>query len=173
MSCSRVFLGLGSNVERETHLSVGLKMLEENLKNIECSPVFESASVDGSGPAFFNLVLSADTDLPIENLITWIKEIERAHGRRIFTLKNMITLDIDLLLYDNLVGTFFGVELPRTEIVERAYVLYPLALLAPSQIHPKNGISFSEIWHRRKIGPNLKLVKHSIHASEIPAVACL
>ncbi|MFJ3008253.1 2-amino-4-hydroxy-6-hydroxymethyldihydropteridine diphosphokinase [Pseudomonas fluorescens] len=173
MSCSRIFLGLGSNVEREIHLSLGLKMLEEHLINIKCSPVFKSASVDDSGPAFFNLVLSAETDLPLEKLILWIKEIERAHGRQIFKHKNLVTLDIDLLLYNNLVGIFNGVELPRREIVERAYILYPLTQLAPSQIHPKHGVSFSDIWHRSKIGPRLELVKHSIHSLEILAVACL
>jgi 2-amino-4-hydroxy-6-hydroxymethyldihydropteridine diphosphokinase len=173
MSCSRIFLGLGSNVEREAHLSIGLKMLEEHLKNIKCSPVFESASINSSGPAFFNFVLSAETELPLEKLIAWIKEIERAHGRRIFKHKNLVTLDIDLLMYNGFVGVFYGVELPRKEIIERAYIIYPLSLLAPSQTHPKIGISFSEIWHSRKVGPDLKLVKHSIHDHQMLAVACL
>jgi 2-amino-4-hydroxy-6-hydroxymethyldihydropteridine diphosphokinase len=162
MPYSRIFLGLGSNVERDIHLSIGLTMLAEQLRGIRCSPVFESVSTDGSGPSFFNLVIAAETDLPLHVLVMWLKEIEYIHGRRANGRPDRVTLDIDLLLYDDWVGTFEGVELPRPEILKRSYVLYPLSLIAPKTIHPKVGLCFHALWRRKSVGPNLKLVTEQL-----------
>ncbi len=112
MTEHRVFLGVGSNVQRETHIDIALNMLGEHLHDMRCSPVYESASLDGEHPPFFNLVVSASTRLSARELIAWIKEIEELHGRR-RGQQTLIALDIDLLLFDDFAGLVEGVRVPR------------------------------------------------------------
>ncbi len=169
---SKVFLGLGSNVEREIHLSLGLKMLEEHLNKVISSPVFESASVDGIAPPFYNLVVSGDTYLPLSEFTAWIKEIENLHGRRATPNQTKISLDIDILFFDELIGKFDDTELPRPEILERSYVLYPLYLLSPEKIHPSLGESISDIWKKNKVGPALKMIANALHTKDYQTAAC-
>ena len=157
MSCSQIFLGLGSNTERESHLSLRLAMLAEHLQGIRCSPVYESASATGLGSAFLNMVVAAETKLSLDEMLEWLKEIEAIHGRRLNSKAGRVTLDIDLLVYDDLVGTFNGVELPRPEILHRSYLLYPLSLLAPEGLHPGVNISYLALWENTPIEPQLTL----------------
>lgn len=172
MTPSKVFLGLGSNVERNIHLTLGLKMLEEHLTKIISSPVFESASIDGIAPPFYNLVVTGETYLDLPEFMAWVKEIEDLHGRRSTPNQTKISLDIDILFFDDLVGTFGKTELPRPEILERSYVLYPLYLLSPEKIHPLLGQSISTIWSKRKVGPSLKMIGNALHAKDYQTAAC-
>ena len=81
MSLTRIYLGLGSNVERETHLQAGLDALAGFLLGMQCSPVFESQPVGIKSGPFFNLVVSAKTDLPQVELSRRLKLIEADNGR--------------------------------------------------------------------------------------------
>ncbi|NQD93612.1 2-amino-4-hydroxy-6-hydroxymethyldihydropteridine diphosphokinase [Pseudomonas sp. CrR25] len=162
-----VYLGLGSNVERETHIKIALKMLEEHLENIRCSPVYESISLDGNHPPFYNLVMSATTDLDLRGLVSWLKGIEHLHGRR-SGRQRLIALDIDLLLFDSLNGSFDGIQLPRAEILTRSFVLYPLQLLAPKLHHPGCDVPFAELWANRRPGPYLMPVRFPFGNSPFP-----
>jgi len=159
MTHHQIYLGLGSNVERETHIEIALKMLEEHLENIRCSPVYESISLDGDHPPFYNLVMSATTDLDVRELVAWLKGIERLHGRR-SGMQRLITLDIDLLLFDGLTGDIDGIQLPRAEILTRSFVLYPLQLLAPKLHPPGCEVSLAELWLKLKPGPELMPVRY-------------
>lgn len=159
MTTHQIYLGLGSNVEREIHLEVALKMLEEHLHSIRCSPTYESISLDGDHPPFFNLVVSATTTLSAYELIDWLKEIERLHGRR-SGKQRIIALDIDLLLFDDFDGKIGDTTLPRPEILTRSYVLYPLQQLAPKIKHPKMGKTLAELWHNLKPAPTLQPVRY-------------
>lgn len=158
MTPCTVFLGLASNVERALHLSLALTMLEEHLHQPVCSPVFESACIEDRGPPFHNLVVTGQTRLPLAEFILWLKEIEQLHGRGATPDRAKVSLDIDILLFGDLAGRFAGIELPRPALLERAYMLYPLYLLAPDRIHPSTGTSMAELWHARQVGPALKAV---------------
>jgi len=158
MTDHRVFLGVGSNVQRETHIDIALNMLGEHLHDMRCSPVYESESLDGEHPPFFNLVVSATTRLSARELIAWIKEIEELHGRR-RGQQMLIALDIDLLLFDDFAGLVDGVRVPRGEILTRAFVLYPLQLLAPQMLHPEFGLSMAQLWKQLRPGPALAPVR--------------
>ncbi len=81
MSLIPVYLGLGSNVERERHLHAGLDALAGFLHDLRCSPVFESEPVGIKSGPFFNLVVSARTDLPLAELSLRLKHIEADNGR--------------------------------------------------------------------------------------------
>jgi 2-amino-4-hydroxy-6-hydroxymethyldihydropteridine diphosphokinase len=147
-----IFLALGSNHQRERNLSDGLQLLAQRLRDVRCSGIYESAAVGGAYTApFLNLVVSAVTTLELQVLVRWLKSIEARCGRT----ANQIGLDIDLLTYGDLVGRFERIELPHPDISRFAFVLRPLAELAPCHIHPGFGLSFSALWDACPPGPEL------------------
>ena len=150
MSLTRIYLGLGSNVERETHLQAGLDALAGFLLGMQCSPVFESQPVGIKSGPFFNLVVSAKTDLPLVELSRRLKLIEADNGRYAQDRKGL-PLDIDVLFYGDLEGNFDGLTLPRAEILKNAFVLWPLSLIAPDQVHPGVGKTLAQIWAEAQI----------------------
>jgi len=154
MSLTRIFLGLGSNIERERHLHAGLDALDSFLSELSCSPVFESHPVGIKSGPFFNLVVSALTDLPLMELDRRLKFIEADNGRYAPDRKGL-PLDIDVLLYGEQVGNFDGLILPRAEILKNAFVLWPLSLIAPDRLHPAVGVPFSTLWADAQIDQQL------------------
>ena len=150
MSLTQVFLGLGSNIERETHLQAGLEALAAFLQDMRCSAVFESQPVGIKSGPFFNLVVSAFTDFPLNELDRRLKFIEADNGR--YAPDRIgLPLDIDVLLYGDLVGNFDGLILPRAEILKNAFVLWPLSLMAPERLHPVAGQSLGTLWRESQI----------------------
>lgn len=135
MSLSTVYLGLGSNVDREAHLCAGLDALAAILTDMRCSPAFESKAVGIKSGPFINFVVSGQTALPLIELDRRLKFIEADNGRYAPDRKGL-PLDIDVLMYDDLHGNFDGLVLPRAEILKNAFVLWPLSLLAPELVHP-------------------------------------
>ncbi|KJZ48200.1 MULTISPECIES: 2-amino-4-hydroxy-6-hydroxymethyldihydropteridine diphosphokinase [Pseudomonas] len=150
MSLTQVYLGLGSNIEREAHLRAGLDALAAFLVDIRCSAVFESQSVGIKSGPFFNFVVSAYTDLPLMELDRRLKFIEADNGRYAPDRRGL-PLDIDVLLFGDLVGNFDGLILPRAEILKNAFVLWPLSLIAPDRVHPGAGKSFAALWAEAQI----------------------
>ncbi|GAA0408122.1 MULTISPECIES: 2-amino-4-hydroxy-6-hydroxymethyldihydropteridine diphosphokinase [Pseudomonas] len=150
MSLTQVYLGLGSNIERETHLRAGLDALAGFLTDMQCSAVFESQPVGIKSGPFFNLVVSAYTDLPLIELDRRLKFIEADNGRYAPDRKGL-PLDIDVLLYGDLVGNFDGLVLPRAEILKNAFVLWPLSMMAPDRVHPEVGKTLAELWRDAQI----------------------
>lgn len=154
MPLTRVFLGLGSNIDRHRHLRAGLDALAGFLTDMSCSPVFESHPVGIKSGPFINLVVSALTDLPLIELDRRLKFIEADNGRYAPDRKGL-PLDIDVLLYDEHVGNFDGLVLPRAEILKNAFVLWPLSLIAPEKSHPEVGMSFARLWEEAQIEQQL------------------
>ena len=143
---TRIYLGIGTNTQREHHLWRGLDALEQLLGPLQLSPVFESEAVGILGTRFYNMVVAADCALELADLNAALKAIEAACGRREQKVAGRITLDIDILLYGDLLGCHDGVQLPRPEVTRNAFVLWPLALLAPEQQVPGTGQSCIELW---------------------------
>lgn len=154
MSRVSVLLGLGSNIERERHLCAGLDALAGFLEDVRCSPVFESEAVGIRSGPFLNLVVSAQTNLPLGELDRRLKFIEADNGRYAPDRKGL-PLDIDVLTYGARVGDFDGLQLPRAEILKNAFVLWPLALLAPEQLHPQTQRSYAQLWGEAQIDQRL------------------
>jgi 2-amino-4-hydroxy-6-hydroxymethyldihydropteridine diphosphokinase len=109
-----------------------------------------------SGP-FFNLVVTGLTDLPLMELDRRLKLIEADNGRYAPERKGL-PLDIDVLLYGDQVGNFDGLVLPRAEILKNAFVLWPLALLAPDVEHPGVQRRFADLWREAQIDQQLQPV---------------
>ena len=142
-----IYLGLGSNIKPERHLSAGLDMLKAELGDLVLSPVYESTAVGFAGDPFWNMVVGAQCDIGLAYLIKVLKVIEDANGRdRSGPKFGPRTLDIDILTYDDLVGEHHGIYLPRDEIVEQAYVLQPFADIAGELLLPGGEKSLTQLW---------------------------
>ena len=172
MPLTRVLLGLGSNSRREQNLTAGLDALERLLGDMRCSPVFESLAVGYKGENFYNLVVSGTTELPLMELDRRLKFIEADNGRYAPDRKGL-PLDIDVLMFDDLAGNFHGLELPRPEILKNAFVLWPLALLAPEVKHPGAHRRFAELWRDAAIDQQLWPVPFRWKDAELTPAALL
>ncbi|MCE9683798.1 2-amino-4-hydroxy-6-hydroxymethyldihydropteridine diphosphokinase [Halomonas alkalisoli] len=139
---------IGSNIDREHHVHACLDALTGTFGSLAVSRVFESEPVGfEDGRNFFNLVVAFESDWPVGELQAWCKRLEFANGRRKESPKfSPRTLDIDLLTVGDLVGEHDGVELPRAEILQHAFVLQPLAELLPEARHPRDGRTYRELW---------------------------
>ncbi len=144
---ARVFLGIGSNIERERYIVAGLDALQGLYGVSSHSSVYDSAAIGFEGQPFLNLVVTIETGLGVAALARQLREIEFEHGRPANASRfSARQLDIDILTYNDLVGSIEGVELPRAEIVENAFVLQPLAELAPEERHPVLGSTYACLW---------------------------
>jgi 2-amino-4-hydroxy-6-hydroxymethyldihydropteridine diphosphokinase len=144
---ARVFLGVGSNIERERYITVGLDALAGLFDELALSSVYDSAAIGFEGQPFLNLVAVVNTGLSVAELALRLRHIEVEHGRPVNATRfSPRQLDIDILTYDDTVGIVDGVKLPREEIVENAFVLCPLAELSPDTLHPALKRSFQSLW---------------------------
>jgi 2-amino-4-hydroxy-6-hydroxymethyldihydropteridine diphosphokinase len=142
-----VFVGAGSNMDPRRHLGAGLRALAAHYGLLRLSPVYRNRAVGFAGEDFLNLVIGFDTDDPVEDVAAALAAIEAANGRTRREEKFAPrTLDLDLLLYGDLVTDAGGVQLPRDEITRYPFVLRPLADLAGERLHPVLGRSFAELW---------------------------
>lgn len=144
---SRVYLGLGSNVDAGRNLASGIAALREAFGAVGLSPTYRSRAVGFEGEDFLNLAASIETEMQPLRLKHWLNDLERRFGRRHDVPKfSDRTLDIDILLYDDLWLRSPELELPRDEILKHAHVLAPLADLAPEVVHPIAGRTIAELW---------------------------
>jgi 2-amino-4-hydroxy-6-hydroxymethyldihydropteridine diphosphokinase len=154
----RVFLSLGSNIDRYQHISSALDALQMRFGELLISPVYESEAVGFEGDNFLNLVVAIEVSLGVGELSDCLKAIEDDNGRQRTGPKfSARTLDIDILTYDDVCGTVDGVELPRDEVTTNAFVLRPLADVAPNAQHPLLKRSYQSMWseypHAQKLWP--------------------
>jgi 2-amino-4-hydroxy-6-hydroxymethyldihydropteridine diphosphokinase len=142
-----VFLSIGSNIEREKHIPSALRELEERVGSLTVSGVYESEAVGFEGARFYNLVAAFSTELPVSEIVKILSEIENNHGRTRDCKKfSSRTLDIDLILYGDEVLQEGKLTLPREDITRYAFVLEPLAEIAPNRKHPVIGETYAELW---------------------------
>lgn len=145
----KVYLGIGSNIKPEQSITAGLEALCKEFGALQASAVYESDSVGFSGPRFWNLAVALDTDAALLDLQNCLRAIEYCHGRPENAVRNSSrALDIDILLYGDYCGFYEQIELPRPEIHYNAFVLRPLAELAPDRTLPNINISLNELWQR-------------------------
>jgi len=141
-----VYLSLGSNIDRDHNIRSALDELSRLFGSLKISSVYESEAVGFTGDAFLNLIVGIDCKLSLTELASEMKRIEDLHGRarggKKFASR---TLDIDIVCFDRLVGTFSGIELPRPELYYNAFVLFPMAELNPDSPDPKFHVVYRQL----------------------------
>jgi 2-amino-4-hydroxy-6-hydroxymethyldihydropteridine diphosphokinase len=143
----QVAVSIGSNLDRENNVKKAVVCLASIFGALSCSPVYESKASGFDGPSFYNLVVIFETSLDVLNVCEEMRAIEEIQGRQMGEgRKGSRSLDLDLLLYGNFVLYEAGLDIPRREILEHAYILKPLADVFPGGRHPVTGDLFRETW---------------------------
>ena len=157
----KIFVGIGSNIDREMNIRSCIKILKDLYGNVLISPMYETEATGFNGPNFYNLVLCFKTEESVYDLKNALNQIENNHGRHVNETKfSSRTLDIDILYYDDLVLTDDKIQIPRKEICEYDFVLKPLAEIAPDLICPLKNKSILKILEESKDNCIVKLYTH-------------
>lgn len=145
----RVWVSVGSNIDRERHTRAALEELRAMFGDLVVSPLYETHAVGFEGDAFYNLVVGFDTELPPSRLHDLLREIESRNGRvRGGERLAPRTIDLDLLTYGDALTDEGGKRLPRDEILRYAFVLAPLADVAGDERHPQLDETYRSLWER-------------------------
>ena len=142
-----VFVALGSNIDPDARLRAAARLLKRQFADSRFSRSYRNRAVGFEGDDFINAVVSFSTDLPVPALLEALRAIEAACGRGREDPKwGPRAIDLDLLLYGDEVSEGPGYSLPRRDLLRRAYMLGPLAELAPALRHPQSGQSIGTHW---------------------------
>ena len=142
-----VLLSLGSNVEPERHLRAALEELRARFGALTVSPAYRTAAVGFDGAPFINNAVMLQSDDTLVALEAWLHALEDRHGRdRSGPRLSDRTLDVDVVFHgDAVLRDGEQVRLPRPEL-KHAFVLKPLADIAPDFIDPVRGLSLRQMW---------------------------
>ena len=145
----QVFVAAGSNVAPREHMALATRELKRAFPDERFSPWYQNRAAGFAGADFINLVAAFTTDLGIDELLVVLRAIETLCGRpREAPRWAPRTMDLDVLLYGDLVCRRPDLVLPRPDLLVRAYMLGPLADLAPQLLHPGAGVTIAELWQR-------------------------
>lgn len=146
---SKAYLSLGSNLEPEANMRQAIAELTANFSAVIVSPIYRTPAFGFEGPDFLNAAAIVETDMDVVALDAWLHALEDAHGRRRDVPRfSSRPLDIDIVFFDDLVLKGPGhLEIPRPEL-QQAFVLKPLADIAPDFRDPVSGQTLAELWAR-------------------------
>ena len=145
----QVYVAAGSNVAPERNLAQAVAAIAREFPGAVFSPWYRNRALGFAGEDFINLVAGFDTPLPLRAVLAQLHAIESACGRpRGAPRWAPRSMDLDVLLYGELVCDVPGLKLPRPDLLKRAYMLGPLAQLAPHLVHPTAHLTIGELWRR-------------------------
>lgn len=144
---TKVYLGLGSNVDPQKHLRLGIRELSRRFGVLELSNIYRNKAVGFEGEDFLNLVAGLETSCSAGEVLESIDELHAmANRQRNETRFSPRTLDVDLLLYGGQIIDSGRVHVPRSDILKYSFVLGPLAEIAPQLRHPETGKTIADHW---------------------------
>ncbi|MBX2848993.1 MAG: 2-amino-4-hydroxy-6-hydroxymethyldihydropteridine diphosphokinase [Acidiferrobacterales bacterium] len=148
MQLTKAYLCLGSNIEPKKNLSTAVKRIQENFNSPIVSSVYQTPAEGFNGDDFLNLAIEIETSLSLAELLNYTNNLEQAAGRVRTKRGNFDnrTLDVDVVIYGDLVGSFEGKVLPAEDLNDYGHVLKPLVEIASKQIDPASGHSFQQLW---------------------------
>jgi 2-amino-4-hydroxy-6-hydroxymethyldihydropteridine diphosphokinase len=146
---SHVYVAIGSNVKPEDNVVKAARELVRLFPDARFSSWYRNAAVGFEGDDFINGVVGFTTDLPLRTVIDRLHEVEALCGRpRDAPRWAPRAMDLDVLLYDNVVCAEPTMKLPRPDLLKRPYMLGPLAEIAPEVVHPTAGLTIRELWQQ-------------------------
>lgn len=144
-----VYVAVGSNVDPERNLARATRELRREFPNVRFSPWYRNRAVGFAGADFINCVAEFTTELPIDAVLSRLHTIEALCGRlRDAPRWAPRSMDLDVLLYGDVVCDTPHLKLPRPDLLKRAFMLGPLAALAPDVVHPTEKLTIGELWQR-------------------------
>lgn len=144
-----VYVAAGSNVEAERNLALAARELRREFPDVRFSPWYRNRAVGFEGADFINLVAGFTTLLPVGEVVVRLQAVESLCGRpREAPRWAPRSMDLDILLYGDMVCDEPRLKLPRPDLLKRAFMLGPLAALAPDLVHPAEKVTIAELWQR-------------------------
>ncbi|HVY24154.1 MAG TPA: 2-amino-4-hydroxy-6-hydroxymethyldihydropteridine diphosphokinase [Steroidobacteraceae bacterium] len=142
-----VYVAVGSNIDPQLNIQTALSALKRRIGNFTASRAYRNASQGFEGPEFINMVIGFETELTLTEVLSILQAVEGLCGRPRKAPKFAPrTLDLDLLLYGDMVCSTPAVTLPRPDLIKRAYMLGPLAEIAPNRMHPTLKQTIGDLW---------------------------
>ena len=158
---ARVFIGIGSNIDKEKNIVSSVATLRAHFGPLDISTVYETPAFGFDGDDFHNLVVGFHTNQSPQEISQTLKRIElehhRTHGKESFVSR---TLDLDQLLYDDLILQMDGVSLPHPDVLSYNFMLRPLAELAGDVQHPQEKCTIAELWEAHPSDQEMKKVEY-------------
>lgn len=144
---AKIYISIGSNIDAEKNIRLAIRALQDHYGKLILSSVYESEAVGFDGDNFLNLVVGLKTEEDVYTVAATLRKIEDENGRdRSGPRFSPRTVDLDLLLYDDLILQEDGLDIPRDEITKNAFVLLPLDEIASQLIHPLSGKTMCDHW---------------------------
>jgi 2-amino-4-hydroxy-6-hydroxymethyldihydropteridine diphosphokinase len=150
-----VAIALGSNVgDRDAHLDYAVSRLSQLLTGIRSSSRYDTEPVDviGDQPRYLNAAVAGRTSLEAADLLAAIQRIEQERGRERPYTNAPRTLDLDLVLYGDLIASAPAIVVPHPRFRERRFVLEPLAEIAPGMVDPVTGLTIRQLLENLESG---------------------
>jgi len=141
------FISIGSNIDKDIHIPSSIAALQKQFGKIVQSSLYETEAVGFEGDDFINLIVQFESNLDAKSVAKILRQIELGHGRTRDSRKYAArTLDLDLVLYGDLIVSDGRLQIPRDEIEKYAFVLEPLAEIAANLLHPVSKKSYGQLW---------------------------
>ena len=150
MQSHTVILALGTNLgDKEQNLQTAIRLLWRQLHNIQASPLYDTEPWGITDqPSFLNQVIMGTTTQSPFALLRFLLEIEQEMGRERIVRFGPRLIDLDIIFYDNLILSSYELTIPHPRMTERAFVLAPLADIAPNWVHPRLGCTVKQLLSR-------------------------
>ncbi len=148
MTITTAYLSLGSNIDPKQHLASAVQKILTSFPKSLVSSVYQTPAEGFEGDDFLNLAIKINTQLSLAELLVYTDKLEQAAGRVRVKRGNFDarTLDVDVVIYGDLVGTYQGKVWPAEDLSEYGHILKPLAEIAKETKDPLSGCSFQQLW---------------------------
>ena len=145
-----IYIALGTNLgDRPGNLETAIQSMSPDVLVVKRSSIYETPPWGFEDqPAFLNMVLQVETEFSPWKLLKFIKKLEGSMGREHTFRNGPRLIDIDILFYDQLESEQSGLVIPHPRIAERAFVLVPLAEIAPDLLHPVLQVTIRDLLGR-------------------------